>query len=87
MTVLENFIYYLQRFYLSREEKCENYGQSQVPVLVSVTEPGTGDRVWYQTPVPVPVTELGTGSVSDCIGGFGTGCGTSAKYSSGWVLM
>ena len=41
-TVLETSIYYLQRFYLSREEKFENYGQSLVPVMVPVTEPGTG---------------------------------------------
>ena len=66
--------------YLSREEKCENYGhtpilQALTTVTVPVTEPGagpgTGLHWWFRyrialvVPVPVP----------DCTGGSGTGTG------------
>ena len=44
-TVLETLIYCLQRFYLLREEKCANYGQSLVPV--PVTESGTGTGLYW----------------------------------------
>ena len=38
---------------------------------------------------PVLVKEPGTGSVPllDCTGGYSTGSGTSAKFSSGQVLV
>ena len=46
--VLETLICYLKRFYLSRKEKCENYGHT--PILQALAT------------VPVPVTESGTGT-------------------------
>ena len=42
-------IYYVQRCYLPRERKCENYGRTPIlqalaTVPVPVTEPGTGGK-------------------------------------------
>ena len=80
--------------YLSREEKCENYGhtpilQALTTVTVPVTEPGagpgTGLHWWFRyrialvVPVPVPDCTGGSVPVPGCTGGSGTG----TKFSSG----